>query len=214
MLRTALSDYVTAEEALAGFVLQAPNNHSKLHVLLDRSGFVLARTRSVEDCVAIVVSHLAVFLPQPPETIRLNMRALVNQDSEVTLACFPLFVDPPLTERRVERTSHRIIDRLAVDLNLDGTLQMTPMQSSISSSARTTPGHTPAPLKACNVVATLLPQSSVEPPSVAAAVALLAASMSTGTRIQRIALAERLTMKSLRPVQIMDRSARYAALQQ
>ena len=113
-----------------GFVLKAPKVDTGLHLLIDRSGLVLARCRTWQECVAVLGEHLATFVPPPANTVRVHMRAIIRKATsgrDAILAIFPLLSIPPLIERQLERRSQAIVDRLAVDISPDCVLDLAAM---------------------------------------------------------------------------------------
>ena len=213
LLRLALADHLIEERSEPGFVLKNPDRKGGLHILLDRSGFVLGRTRTSEECVAILGSHLAAMVPPPTNTTRIHMRALIGNDSLAVLAAFPLFASPPLVERRLERASHRVIDRLAVDIAPNGVLEMSPTPWPALADLHRVAGHASAPDEAFGIAAILVPHGASARPSLAAAVSFIASTVSThATQHDRIALAEELAAAKVISVDANERSARYAAL--
>lgn len=148
-LRTDLSEHLIDQPAPVGFALQAPNGaRNRLYVLVDRSGLVLARSRSADECLEVLIEHLGVFAPPPPGTVRFRVRALLDENTEAVLALPPTLTFPPLVERRLERANHRMIDRVAVDIGVDGAIKFSP--SPWSGTGRSGPpmGHTRAPSQA------------------------------------------------------------------
>jgi hypothetical protein len=182
---------------------------------LDRSGLVLGRTRSLEQCIELLISHLGVFSPPPPDTMRMKMRALVGDGGRLVLAGFPLFSDPPVIERRMERMSHRIVDRLAVDITREGVLMLSPASWQSAATRYEVAGHTGAPSEPLNVAAVLIPSISATEPSQAAVIAFLATNVSShATNAERVHLAETLAARGVVSVQLNDRAERYEALRQ
>lgn len=212
-IRSALSDHLIDEPAPAGFVVQIPTGTRRLHVLLDRSGFVLGRTRTIEECLAILGSHLAALIPPPPGTVRIRLRALLGEDSTVTLAGFPLFTDPPLIERRLEQTSTRIVDRLAADVSDNNTLEMAQAPWHDLAALPDVRGHTSTLTGPLPVKRVLIPGVAFAEPTKAQAVTFLADAIpSTASRLSRIESAERLAVTSVEVVSLVDAKARYLAL--
>jgi hypothetical protein len=117
LLRHALADHVVSREAPLGFKLEGPSEAGRLAVLTDRCGFVLARTRHVEQALAILGGHLSALLPALPGTVRFKMRAAVSTAGTAALAGFPLLTTPPVVERRLEGSGWRILDRLTVEVD-------------------------------------------------------------------------------------------------
>jgi len=212
LLSSALADHLVAEPAPVGYSLQVPAGNKKLLVVLDRSGFILARTKTIEEGVAVLGRHLGALLQPPKGTIRIRARVLVGGDNRLVLAGFPLFVEPTVVERRLERASHRMVDRLVADLHPDGTLQMSAAPWLALTGLRDVPGHAPALFEPTELTRVLLPRTGNEDSSRASVVSFLAAAMSPAASISdRFALAERLSEKCV-GVPLGDRAARYAAL--
>ena len=214
LLRTALKEHLVVEAAPLGFVLRSPQNSDRFFVLLDRSGFVLARSRTLDESLAILASHLAVFQPSPSGTTRMKMRALVSDDSTAVLAQFPIFVSPPLVERRLGRTGHRIVDSLAIDVANDGSLQMSPAQWPDLTRMPSPQGHASAPSEPHEIVAALALSPTNHPPSRGALTWMFATGMDgNSSRSERLTLAERLSGVRALPVLPAQGSSAYAALQ-
>lgn len=130
LLRTALQTHVVTDVAPVALVAHAPNSADGLHTLLDRSGLVLARSRTPQEIHAVLAEFLTSFAPPPVATIRVRMRAMVRgagASRVATLAVFPLLALPPLVERQLARRSLRVLDRLAVDITQDLRLLLTTM---------------------------------------------------------------------------------------
>ena len=193
VLRSALAEHLIGEPAPLGFALRAPKGRDHLYVLLDRSGFVLGRSRSADECLAVLAGQLGVFVPAPIGTTRLRMRALVGENSEAVLAPFPILASPPMVERRLDRAKHRMIDRLAIDVTSDGRLQMSHSPWPALANLHLPPGH----MRATNdhpITAVLAQTMSEAPPSRAGLSWLLAASAtSDSTPDFVLTLAERLS---------------------
>lgn len=213
LLREALADHLIDEPAPLGFSLQMPARENGLQVVVDRSGLVLGRVRTTEESLAVLGSHLAAFLPPPPGTVRMILRALLGDDSTASLAAFPLFVDPPVVERRLERAAHRMIDRLVADLRVDGTLELSPTPWPALAGSDGVAGHAAAPPAPVDVTRLLIPQLADEKPSQAAVVASLACVTAPGApQHDRLELAERLAAGPVVSVPIAKRGAQYEAL--
>jgi len=211
LLRSSLADHLIDDPADIGFVLQEPSRPGGLYILIDRSGFVLGRTRLVDDCVAILGSHLAAFMPRPAGTLRVRMRALLRDDVVATLAGFPVFETPPVIERRLEQLGYNIVDRLAVDLYPDGTLAMSPTPWPVLARLHDVGGHSPAPDVRVPVTATLIPQLGSFEQSQATLVSFVAGTVDADSRDHTLDLAERLAQDAVL-VDLNDRSARYDVL--
>jgi hypothetical protein len=180
-LNAALIHHLVPEPGEPSFVLKEPDRPGGLCVLLDRAGFVLARSRTFEDIVAVLLRHLGVFLAPPPGTTRLSMRTLLADDGTATLVGFPLFSTPPVVERRLQRVGQRIVDRLVVDVRSDGKLALTasPWRSSLAESDVV--GHADvSELTGLQPARLFLPQVTNQPLSEAATLASVAAALSSG----------------------------------
>lgn len=215
LLRSALSAHLVEEEAPLGFVVRPPRAGSRLHVLLDRSGFVLGRTRSTEEALNLLGSHLAVFVPPPSDTIRIRARALIGQDSSAKLAIFSLFTDPPLIERRLTRESHRIIDRLAIDITPEANLHMSPAPWPELADLPTPDAHVPMAERGAAITGILAPQVGKQAPSGALVVSQIASALApASTHVESLDMAELIRATRVTPVRIDDRSAQYRGLRQ
>ena len=214
-LRSALVEHLDDEPAPVGFALRRPTADKGMWVLLDRSGFVLARSRTSNEALAVLGSHLAGLVKPPEHTVRVRCRALLAHDASAILAGFPLFVDPPLVERRLERESHRMIDRLAIDIGQGGMLEMSPTPWPELAALPTVTGHTSAPPSPTPIRAMCVSQAADEPPSIGALVAFLAQAVSHRCdRAERLDLAERLATGIIVGVSPHDSSASYRALRE
>lgn len=116
-LARALHHHRRETEAPLGFVLRRPTRGQNLHVLTDRTGYVLGRTRDEHQAVAILAGHLAAFLPPESGLFRLRTRALLGAHDTITLGFWPILATPPIVERRLERSGFRLVDRLVVDID-------------------------------------------------------------------------------------------------
>jgi hypothetical protein len=122
-LRTALRDHLSDErvtepdETDLAFVLTGPQGLQRHHRLIDRTGFALSEARGLDAGLHALASHLTVFLPAAPGTVRIRARALAAENDAV-LVLYPLSFFPPLTEKELSRSGLRLVDRLAFDLDL------------------------------------------------------------------------------------------------
>lgn len=216
--RTALkSIFATSmidEPAAIGFVLKRGSGSSGLHLLVDRTGFVLARTRSATDGLLVLIRHLNSFVPPTAGAVRYRMRTLVNDRGMAVLAAFPLFTEPAPSERRLERYGYRIVDRLHVDVNNDGSghswiAPSTPASAPIFGTVQ---GHVEMPDKSTAIRALLIPTDTRL--SRAETVLQVAASaIDTSDPASILAHAEGLvTAAPVRPASIDGRTAPYDAL--
>jgi hypothetical protein len=213
-LRSALADQLVAEPSPVGFALRAPTDSQGFHVLLDRSGYVLARVRSIDECLAVLSSHLEAFLPPPPDTVRMRARAVLRSDGGVALVAPPLMVGVAMVERRLQRASLRVIDRLVVDLGADATLLATAPPWTSFGAPRGAAGHAPAPRGGARVEKVVVPQLQYEELSRADVVAFLASVASGLPHVDRLALADCLTSTRVVVTPVGDMGAAYAALEQ
>jgi hypothetical protein len=185
ILRQALAAHIVARDTPLGFVLNAPSKKGKLTTLTDRCGFVLARTRALEQALAVLGGHLSALLSPVPGTIRLKMRAVASPDGAVALAAFPLFAAPPVTERRLERTGWRIVDRLVVDVRVDAgaraQLQLVDVPWPALATLDPGPGHARPATQPSVLGALLLPALPGEPPPSEAAVVHALATAAVGS---------------------------------
>jgi hypothetical protein len=213
-LRGAVADHVIDEPAPVGFAMRVPAGETEFHSLVDRSGLVLARVRTSDECLAVFGSHLAVLLPPPAGTVRLRARAVLLDESTAALAVFPLAFSQPLIERRLARSSLRVVDRLVVDIGPDLTLTMAPPSFPALGALPVPAGHTPAPLDPTPIDVVLVPELMRSEPTQADLVAFVAAATSPGApRAGRLTLAEGLVRKQTAVVRLDDPAALYAALQ-
>lgn len=195
-VQAALSSHVVRHDAEVSFRVEQAGRRSRLHVILDRSGFVLGRLRTADQAVAVLVRHLSAFCPTPVGTTRLSgVRALVNDDGGAVLAMWPILTEPALVERRMARTTFRMVDRLAVDVLHSGEIVMSPVAwASVAAGTEVTVGHAPpivAPVRPSAFVA--LDSDGSETMTVARAVAFFASTMcGTSGAMAKLDLAERL----------------------
>jgi hypothetical protein len=118
-LADALADHrdETIEDAPLGFVLTAPQGLRRDHRLEDRSGFVLSEGRGLDSGLHALASHLTAFLPPEPGTVRIQARSIVAGDR--TIVCLtPLLYVPTIAEADLDRSGVRLIDRLALDVEI------------------------------------------------------------------------------------------------
>lgn len=212
-LRHALADHLIAGPAPVGFAVRVPADIGGFHLVIDRSGHVLARLNSVDACLAVVGSHLAALLPPPPDTVRLRARTILFDDSTAALAVDPHFVSQPLVERHLQRASLRLVDRLVTDVRLDGTIvAAAPAWSGLDAMA-TVGGHAPAPGGPIPIESLVIPQLGPAEPSPAQLVSLLTGIMCPGSnRAMRLSLAQRLAARHVVTVPAGDTGGLYSAL--
>lgn len=106
------------ESVPLAFEVRAPSGPGRLWMVVDRSGFVLGRLRTMDEAIAVLTSHLGVFERPGSGAARLRMRAVLRSDNTAALVGFPLMVDPAPVERRLARVGAAIVDRVAVDVVL------------------------------------------------------------------------------------------------
>ena len=124
-------------------------------MVLDRSGLVMGRTRSADQCAGILTRLLDSFSPARTESVRFRFRVLLDRNDEAVVAAFPLFIEPALVERRLQRVGFRMVDRLHADIGFaaDGSVVALPSSSQFSTLFPDCMGHTgtrrsPARIKA------------------------------------------------------------------
>jgi hypothetical protein len=118
-LRDALADHEveTTEDAPLAFVLTAPQGLKRHHRLEDRSGFVLSEARGLDSGLHALASHLTALLPPAPGTVRIQARGIAAGDR--TIVCLsPLLYFPTIGEPELARAGLRLIDRLALDIEI------------------------------------------------------------------------------------------------
>jgi len=122
-LRDALADHLVhegegAEEAPLAFVLTAPQGLRRSHQLTDRSGFTLSSGRGLDPGLHALASHLTALVPPAAGSVRIRARALVAHGR--TIMCLPpLLYMPPPEDRALSRDGLSVIDRLALDIEID-----------------------------------------------------------------------------------------------
>ncbi len=210
-LRHALADHLIERPAPVGFAVRAPAADGGFHLVLDRSGHVLARLDSVDACLAVAGSHLAVLLPPPPDTVRIRGRMILLDDTTAALAVEPHFVGQPPVERHLRRASLRLVDRLVTDIRLDATVVATPPPwPGLEAVAE---GHASAPGGPVPVETVIIPQVGQAEPSHAQLVSFLAGLTCLGAaRADRLSLAQRLAALQVIIVPVGDTAGVYSAL--
>ena len=118
-LRTALADHIADgdEDTPLAFVLTAPQGLKRTHLLVDRSGFALSAARGLEAGLHALASHLTALLPSAPGTVRFRTRGL-NTGDRTAVCLFPLLYSPTIPERDLARAGVRLVDRLALDVDV------------------------------------------------------------------------------------------------
>jgi hypothetical protein len=211
-LKTDLRNHVINDPVPVGFIMKPPQRDSKLHVLLDRSGFVLGRSRTAGESLTILKEHLGVFVSPPPTTVRLRMRAFLGSDGSVVVVDSPLPQNPPVAERRIQREGYQIIDRLVIDINPDRGLDITPAFWPVSDRSAIV-GHAETMQAATPISGVLLTSANAIAPTKACRVAHFAARISSASSIEaRLDAAEWLASLPTAYVAPDDPSAIYIAL--
>lgn len=200
ILRDELYDHVSEEPAPVGFVLKAPSDQRGMHLLVDRSGLIVARARSWEECLPTLAGHLSSFSPPRPGTIRLRMTAIsrpAGGGREAVLAVFPLLRTRPLVERQLERASLAVVDRMAIDVDESGIMATSP--SPWPGLTTRVPGHDATAAIGLPVSELLLPGADGIRWTRAATVRTILSSVATGGMEESWQLADRLALLA-RPV--------------
>jgi len=118
-LRDALADHEveTTDDAPLAFVLTAPQGLRRHHLLEDRSGFALSEARGLDSGLHALACHLTALLPPSPGTVRIQARAIGAGDR--TIVCLsPLLYFPTIEEPELARAGLRLVDRLALDIEI------------------------------------------------------------------------------------------------
>lgn len=213
LLRSVLGDYVVDEPAPVGFALRGRVDAAQFHLVVDRSGAVLARVASVEEGVAVLLGHLAAFLPPPDGTVRIRARAVLRDDGTAALAAFPLVHDKPLIERRLQQRSLQLVDRLVVDLDQSLRLHLSPMPWSGLGHLPVPAGHMSAPTGLIPVTSVVVPHDGPSDPTRSELVAFLAAmTLPPVSQLERLEVAERLAGERVVTAAPGDSDALHAAL--
>lgn len=208
-IQSALSQHVVGRPGPVGFAVRGPERQGGFYCLVDRAGFILARCRTRSGVAAVLIEHLAAFAPAPHGTTRVRLRAVVDEDRGATLLGFPLLATPPVVERRLERQSQRVLDRLVVDLDRGLCLNMTPKPWRLPD--ETVPrGHASWAHAEVPVDAVLLPARSASDASFADNVAAIAALVSASQE-RALDLAEALAGRT-RLIPTNDSASLYLAL--
>lgn len=213
-LRTRLADHVSAAPAAPSFVIQSPERGRRLHMLLDRSGFVLARSTDVAGCVESLLAHLGAFVPVPDDVFRIHStRALVGENGDAVLMMFPLGSSPPLVERRLLRAGFAVVDRLVVDLHGDASLALVAPPWGVGGD-KVIDGHL-SMVRDDHHIGTVMVPTAGGSFSTAQVVATLASSMGADSHgvDARITLADALVRANPVAVHLDERSALYRALE-
>jgi hypothetical protein len=197
-LRGALEEHLISEQAPLGFMLRAPHRGQRAHVLVDRGGLTLGSARRPDEAVAMVGSHLVALTPAPADRIRLRMRALVRDDRAV-LCAFPVLFAPPLEEELLVAWGYRVLDRLAVDIDIaTGAVVVEPVPWTSLAGLASPEGHTGGAASPLPVTAILFAPAPGGPltPTPAATVAQLVAEALSGGREQVLEVAATLAQRA------------------
>ncbi len=172
LLADAFAAHIVDEPAPPALLMRPPDGPGKFHVVVDRSGFVLARTNTARECVAVLGRILAGLLPTPHGAVRLPMRAVAS-DAGVVIAAFPLFRTSALVERRLQRCGYQIVDGLVTDIDEQLFVVSQEPRWTTTDVPRQVPGHCDR-LPTRGITAVLLPQIGSSTPSRAQSIAFLA----------------------------------------
>ena len=109
---------LTDTEAPLGFVLSSPEGRNRIFVLTDRCGFIMGRSRRLDEILVVLAGLLSSFLDQPQGSQRFRMRILAREGS--AYLCVPpvLFSEPPI-ERLLHKRGVTVVDRMVIDLAVD-----------------------------------------------------------------------------------------------
>ena len=122
-----------------GFVLTGPTGFQRTSRLTDRSGFVHSESRSTDEVLAALASHLTALLPPPPDTVRFRLAVLTN-DTALFLCLPPLVYIPATDFEEIDAAGVRVVDRLVADIDAK-TGQLVPPRSSWLSGVDLGRGH-------------------------------------------------------------------------
>jgi hypothetical protein len=91
---------------------------NRIFVLTDRCGFIMGRSRRLDEILVVLAGLLSSFLEQPEGSQRFRMRILAREGS--AYLCVPpvLFSEPPI-ERLLHKRGVSVVDRMVVDLAVD-----------------------------------------------------------------------------------------------
>lgn len=210
MLRGALHDSIIDEPCEVGLVVREPEGPGGFHLVVDRSGLVLARVRSPEHAASVALSFLDTFRPAPQGTHRFRLKTVVRGDAAV-LAAFPVLTRPAAIERRLERLGYCVLDRFAVDITVD----LRVVAGFPDSSAPTAPvasGHVNGLGHDVRVAGLLVPTDGGPQPGAATLVGLVAGSIIGRPSESGLTVAERVAGSALRLVDVNDDGSVYDAL--
>jgi hypothetical protein len=120
VLREALVDHIVDgdDDVPLAFVLTAPQGLRRSHHLSDRAGFVLSEARGLDAGLRALACHLTAFLPPAPGTVRIGARGIVTARGAV-VCLSPLLYFPVIGERALAQRSLGLIDRLALDFDVE-----------------------------------------------------------------------------------------------
>jgi hypothetical protein len=175
-LSAALADHLAEsdEDAPLGFTFSAPQGLQRHHRLEDRAGFLLSEARGLDSGLHALASHLTALLPPRPGAVRIQARGVVAGGR--TIMCLsPLVYVPPLAEDDLARAGLRLIDRLALDIDVNsGRVANPDIPWPTLAALRTDPMHVgPGGTRRVDSVVVLAGAGSA-PPSQAIAVARIA----------------------------------------
>ncbi len=119
MLRRSLDAHIVpGVDAALAFMLTAPVGFQRNHVLTDRAGITLSDGRGLNAGLHALASHLAAAVEPSSDVVRVGARALVG-DHGAVLCAAPLLHFPAPDRDALAALGCRLIDRLAVDLDIE-----------------------------------------------------------------------------------------------
>lgn len=184
-LRKVLSSHLVAEQAPLGFLVRSSRRRPRHLAVVDRCGFTVANVRGRRQAVATLASHLSGFAAPRDGTVRLRVRALVDDQGTAALCTWPLLFLPELDEVELAARGQRVLDRLAVDVDSEtgDIVNLDDVAGALLASTSIAPGHQVASSRALPVRRVLVarPAGSLLP-SPAQVAAELAAEALSGER--------------------------------
>lgn len=180
-----LAGYIVTEEAPLGFVVRVSRGARPTYVLTDRCGFVLGTDKRPSHIVTMLHGHLSALLPVEANVVRIRARSF-QQRQGITLCTWPLLFVPSLEENRLAAAGVRIVDRLAVDVDLDGRIKSPSLPGAVTEA----PSHLhPSSLPSGTPLARIALPLATEHLDAAGVVALLASECMAGSRKDRLRVA-------------------------
>lgn len=181
-------------DAPLGFVINPPSGRNRFFVLTDRCGFIMGRSRKLDEIIVVLVRLLGSFMPAGQGVQRYRMRVLVDQAGSAYLCQPPvLFSEPPI-ERVLHSRGFAVVDRLVVDLE-PGSLRVDEaVTPSLTADGVGVLGHlSPSEIAGQSPVGILVPtESESVAPSLASVVAGVADCAVGGSRHQILQVASQI----------------------